>query len=244
MTVTFDRAIYFDAVRGPLFGGSMDQGQVDGQEYILTVWERRPPTDDLRHLAYPLATALHETASTMLPIEEYGKGAGMSYGAPDTETGQTYYGRGFVQLTWRDNYARATKELHLRGEYDLEWNAPRALGPLIAAATMFKGMEQGWFRTKDGAPETLQRYFSETVNDAYNARGIINGDKSTVPDWSDGKSIGKLIAGYHDSFLAALTASAVAGDGPQPSVPPEAPSETVEITIEATPGVIVRVKQV
>jgi len=35
----------------------------------------------------------------MQPIEEYGKGKGMKYGSPDPETGQTYYGRGFVQTT-------------------------------------------------------------------------------------------------------------------------------------------------
>ena len=34
----------------------------------------------------------------------------------DPQTGQTYYGRGFVQLTWRDNYARADAEIPLIDE--------------------------------------------------------------------------------------------------------------------------------
>jgi putative chitinase len=200
MTIHFDREIYFDAVRGPLFGGSMTQGQVAGQESILLAWEENPLSDDLRHLAYCLATTKHETANEMLPIEEYGKGAGQPYGVPDSETGQTYYGRGFVQLTWRENYARATEELDLSGDNDLEWHASGALVPEIAAEVMFRGMMEGWFRS----PNTLPRFFNETTNDAYGAREIVNGDKHIVPSWSNGVSIGRLIAGYHEDFLDAL----------------------------------------
>jgi hypothetical protein len=236
--VEFNRTIYFDAVRSLLFGGTLDQGQVEGQEAILTLWEKRPPSPDLRHLAYCLATTKHETASTMRPIEEYGEGAGQSYGVPDPETGQTYYGRGFVQLTWRNNYAYATAQLHLGGEYDLEWHAERALGPLIAAAVMFKGMEEGWFRTgQDGKPQNLIRYFSKTKNDSFGAREIINGDKNTIPDWSGGKSIGNLIAAYHENFLAALRASATTPTGPEPHM------EEVTIRITATENVKVTVRQ-
>ena len=36
---------------------------------------------------------------------------------------------------------------------------------------------------------------------------MINGDKHIVPSWSGGVSIGKLIAGYHEHFLEALTVS-------------------------------------
>ena len=78
--IHFDRETYFDAVRKPLFGGSMTEGQVIGQEAILLQWETNPLSDDLRHLAYALATTKHETANEMLPIEEYGKGKGMPYG--------------------------------------------------------------------------------------------------------------------------------------------------------------------
>ena len=232
--VSFQRDIYFDAVRDTLFGGKLTQGQVDGQEAILTVWERRPTSDDLRHLSYMLATTKHETASTMLPIEEYGQGAGMSYGNIDPETGQRYYGRGFVQLTWRDNYRRATDELHLRGEYDLEWHAERALGPIIAAAVMFRGMWIGWFRTgDDGQPENLEKYFDveEDVDDPFEAREIINGDKYTVPSWSHGVSIGQLIADYHRNFLTALNAAVTKEPAPEPE-PPEPELQTVTITLE------------
>lgn len=204
--IKFNRTTYFDTVRESPFGGSLSQEQVDGQNTILGFWEKGPGVlgTDLRWLAYELATTKHETASTMLPIEEYGKGAGQPYGVQDPETKQTYYGRGFVQLTWRENYARATLELGLVGENDLELHADRALDPVIAAQVMHQGMVEGWFRKG----QTLERYFNKTVNDPYNAREIINGDKSRIPEWSNGVSIGRLISNYHDLFLSALEEAA------------------------------------
>ena len=203
MSVHFDRETYFDSVRHTLFGGSMTEGQVMGQEALLLAWETREPSADLRHIANALAQTKHETANEMLPIEEYGKGQGMEYGVPDPQTGQTYYGRGFVQLTWRENYSYATSRLKLGGSDDLEWHADRALDPKIAAAVLYAGMLEGWFRP----PNKLSLYFSETADDSYGAREIVNGDKHIIPSWSNGVSIGKLIAGYHDHFLNALTMS-------------------------------------
>lgn len=211
MTVLFDRKIFFDEVRGPLFDGSMSQDQVDGMSAILTCWELFYPEDDLRWLAYCLATTKHETANTMQPIEEYGRGAGQTYGVPDAETGQTYYGRGFVQLTWRENYARADTELGLYDERSCEWHADNALKPDIAARVMFRGMMEGWFRThEDGKPETLARYFNDSTDDPYNAREIINGDKSKN---------GKLVEGYHDDFSDALVEAIVEEPQPEPMPP-------------------------
>jgi len=234
--MTFDRDIYFDEVRQKPFGGKLSQEQVDGQNFILAAWEFNPPTDDLRHLAYCLATTMHETASTMLPIEEYGKGKGQPYGQKDNTTGQTYYGRGFVQLTWRDNYRKATEQLDLDGANDLEWHAERALDPSIAANVMFIGMTEGWFRGDKAGKQTLIRYFDEDIDDAYGAREIINGDKHIVPNWSGGVSIGKIIAGYHADFLSALQASVIELEAvPEPL--------TVTIRISAPPGVIVKVEQ-
>ncbi|MBE3951934.1 hypothetical protein HJ144_09510 [Vibrio parahaemolyticus] len=47
----------------------------------------------------------------MQPVEEYGKGVGHEYGIPDPITGQTYYGRGDVQVTWKYNYERLSRLL-------------------------------------------------------------------------------------------------------------------------------------
>lgn len=212
-TVVFDRKIFFDSVRASLFSGAMSSQQVEGQEAILGEWELQvvePPMTDLRYLSYMLATAYHETSQQMWPIEEYGKGSGKEYGKVDPETGYAYYGRGYVQLTWRENYKKATVKLGLKGDADLEWHPPMALEPQIAADVMFQGMREGWFRqSSDGQPQTLVRYFNDATDDAYTAREIINGDKKTVPSWSNGVSIGNLIKGYHQKFLTALQESAV-----------------------------------
>lgn len=198
-----NRDIYFDHVRAYPFGGEMSQEQVDGQSFILDAWEAHAGDDDVRWLAYFLATAMHETASTMMPIEEYGKGQGYSYGKPDPVTGEVYYGRGYVQLTWADNYKRADAELGFHGKASCYHYPENALDPIQAARIGYRGMAQGWFRS----PNTFAKYFSPSVDDPYGAREIINGDKKTVPKWSNGVPIGHLIEGYHDNFLAAIRAA-------------------------------------
>ena len=88
----YDRKFYFDTVRKDLFRGNLTQSQVDGQNYLLETWEQHfeqnNPNDGTMWLAYALATFFHETAETMQPIEEYGKGAGKSYGKPAGPHGQ------------------------------------------------------------------------------------------------------------------------------------------------------------
>ena len=239
-----DRDIYFDAVRSSLFSGRLTQQQVDGQNAILADWEGSYADNDLRWLAYALATTLHETASTMWPIEEYGQGQGQPYGVTDPETHQKYFGRGYVQLTWRDNYRVSTQKLGLTGDDDLEWHAERALDPFIAGHVMFRGMIEGWFRSDSKGRQTLERYFNASTDDAYGAREIINGDRKTIPSWSSGVSIGNLIKGYHGEFLASLEAAWTDGEPVEPPVPPE-PVEgeepTVDVAIHTTGGAKVSV---
>jgi hypothetical protein len=199
-----DRKLYFDSVRASLFQGALSQQQVDGQNAILSQWETQDtgsPMDDMRWLAYMLATTFHETARTMWPIEEYGKGKGKTYGKRDPETGETYYGRGFVQLTWRENYHNATVELSLSGDRDLEYHPDMALDLIIASQIMFRGMAEGWFTNKK-----LGTYFSETRDDPVGARAIINNDVSKN---------GAQIAGYHHKFLDALEASYIDTASPE-----------------------------
>ena len=205
--MALNRELFFDMIRNDPFPGTLSQSQVDGITQIVRAWARHFIDEDIRWLSYCLSTAMHETASTMQPISEYGYGNGMEYGEVDLETGQTYYGRGFVQLTWRDNYARADVECELISEDSCEWHAEQALDPPIAGKIMFVGMMQGWFRSKDGQPETLERHFNDTTDDAYGARNIINGDQHIVPSWSHGVSIGNLIADYHRAFQAAFAAA-------------------------------------
>jgi hypothetical protein len=107
----FSRDAFLTRMNAVWFGGKMNDTQAECLNGFVSAWliynnvlGKKIP---ISWLAYVLATVYHETASTMEPIEEYGKGAGHSYGEPDPETGQVYDGRGYVQLTWKDNYQKA-----------------------------------------------------------------------------------------------------------------------------------------
>jgi hypothetical protein len=172
-----DRKRFFDTVRSSLFKGSMTQQQVDGMDVILKEWEKRGLTD-LRWLAYMLATVYHETAKIMQPIEEYGKGKGRKYGKklkrtgiPYTSPDKLYYGRGYVQLTWYENYEMMSRLLHT----DLLNQPEFALLPEVAAEIMFEGMTKGNSNFGDFTGKSLEMYFNERKEDPINARRIING---------------------------------------------------------------------
>lgn len=178
-----DRRHFFDCVRANPFGGRLTQGQVDGCNVLLDAWEAHPDLTDRRWLAYMLATAKWETNHTMQPIAEIGKGQGRPYGV--AVDGHVYYGRGYVQLTWRSNYAKMAA---LTG-VDLVGHPELALEPKLAALILIEGMRGGLF-TGVGLPH----YFGATVDDPVNARRIVNGTDRAEE-----------IAALHQSFLAALT---------------------------------------
>lgn len=160
------RSYFFDSVRAALFGGALTQDQVDGLTVLLDYGDAAGWDD--RWLAYVLATAYHETARTMQPIAEYGHGQGHSYGVADPETGQAYYGRGFVQLTWRENYQ--TMQDTLAGAPALVANADLALESGIATQVIFRGMEGGLFTGKQ-----LSDWLTADATNFYDARTIVNG---------------------------------------------------------------------
>jgi len=187
----FDRDTYFNAVRNPLFFGALTQSQVDGQSVILAVWEYQAggtPMTDERWLAYMLATVYHETQYEMWPNEEMG---GEDY--LRSKDYYPYYGRGYVHLTWEDNYRNASAALGLIDNRDLVDHPEMARDSLIAARIMFRGMAEGWFTGR-----RLSHYFDADTDDPINARQIINGNDDDV-----------LIASYHYEFLTALEASKV-----------------------------------
>ena len=232
--MAFDRKIFFEEVRSSLFGGALTQQQVDGMNFKLLVWEARPFSDDFRHVAYPLATVKLETGSKMWPVEEISKGKGKAYGKPHPITGKIYYGRGDVQLTWYENYLRATRELDLKDEDDLTRYPERMLEPTISASVMYIGMWQGWFRKDSKGPHTLERYFDHDTNNAFEAREIINGDKNIVPKWDSKKrKIGTLIAEYHEKFLHALNKS-----WREPVMPPPDGEHEPEVPVTGEPQVV------
>lgn len=168
---------FYDALRaGNVLGPVLSQVEVDGCNAIVAACvDARWPIADT---AYALATAYHETAGTMQPIREYGRGKGRRYGVPGKHGGQIAYGRGYVQLTWPDNYERADRELGLGGR--LIANYDLALDPKIAASIMIRGMAEGWFTGRD-LDDDLPRDGPATLAQFIASRDIINGtDKAAM----------------------------------------------------------------
>lgn len=195
-----NRDFFFGYVRQHLFDGRLRPAQVRGLTGILDEWDASHAKKDDRWLAYMLATTHHETDRTMQPIREYGgptyfrsmydiTGARPALAARNGNTtpgdGVKYYGRGFVQLTWKSNYARAGSALGL----DLVGKPDLALDLGVATRVMFTGMQRGWFTGRK-----LADYFNPTRGDWVGARRIINGtDKAN------------LIATYGQAYYAALS---------------------------------------
>ena len=192
----YDRKFFYDNVRANLFNGTLTQSQVDGMNYLLEVWEwafeANNPNDGTMWLAYALATFFHETAQTMQPIEEYGRGSGKSYGQPAGPYTQKYYGRGHVQLTWEANYKNGQQ--YIKDRYNKDANiypdASKMLDSETSALVSYDGMVYGWF-TGVGLPKYLSK--SKGIEDPVNARRIVNGTDCA-----------QQIAGYYWKFKAAL----------------------------------------
>lgn len=130
---------FFDTVR-PLFG-KLNADQVRALEFLII----KSKGLSLKNRAYFFATIFHETAKTMQPINEYGKGKGRPYGVKG-KYNDIPYGRGYVQLTWDYNYEKADKELKLNGA--LLRSFEKALEPEIAVQIAIRGMTEGWFTGK------------------------------------------------------------------------------------------------
>lgn len=221
--MTINRVAFYAAVRKHF--GALTQSQVDGFNAILDVWEKsytaRTP---LTQLAYCLATAWHETAHTMQPIREHGRGKGRKYGVP--VRGRIYYGRGLVQLTWDYNYEKATVELRklgmLRPTESFVTDPDLVMRPDLAIAIMFEGMEHGWFTGKSLDRRIDAKVDGDEHADFVKGRPIINGtDKAEA------------IARHADHFLVALlAASTKQGEAvlkplnPVKAVPAPAPQPT------------------
>lgn len=205
---------FFSALRARdsgLFGTSLTQAQVDGINTILAASERLP----VSHRAYLLATAYHETGRRMQPIRE-------AFGTSDDDTikrlekswrtgkmpqvkapywrrdasGKAWFGRGFVQITHKDNYAKTGKLIG----HDLVRTPDLALAPDIAAEILVEGCSRGIFTGKKLSDFLPGNYVA--------ARRVVNGTDRA-----------ELIAGYARSFEQALRAAGAQDGAPAPAKP-------------------------
>jgi len=179
--------------------------------------------------AYVLATAFHESAHTVKPIYERGGRPYFDKYEPGTKIGRMlgnthpgdgylFRGRGYVQLTGRANYAKASAKIGV----DLIRLPDLALGSANAAQILVVGMIEGWFTGRK-----LADYITLSSSDFVSARRIINGT-----DRAD------LIAGYAREYDALLVKDGYGVPAPPaatpapvqpipapvaPTVPPDAP---------------------
>lgn len=195
----FDKAVFFDVCRHSVMGPTLDGDEVSGSEAILDAMAGAP----LAYTAYALATAWHETAHTMQPIREMGGPAYLTrmydpegnrralarrMGNTKPGDGARFCGRGYVQLTWRNNYRLLGAKLGL----PLEAQPDLALRPDVAAKIMRQGMTEGLF-TGRAFRHALPAKGTTSKAQFVEARRIINGvDKAG------------LIAGYALDFQKAL----------------------------------------
>ena len=181
-------AFYAFLRKNYMLGPKISDDEFEGCDNIIQACAR--DGWPVSYTAYALATAYHETAHTMQPIKELG---GESYffrmydirgnrpkvarqlGNIIAGDGAKFPGRGYVQLTGRDNYVKATKVLRDMGyDVDLVANPDLAMDPLYAAIIMVTGMRDGWFTTRK-ISDDLPRRGPATLGQFVLSRDVING---------------------------------------------------------------------
>lgn len=185
-----DRNVFYSSC-GKSFPDRLFKGESKRTfEDIFNYWESTKYTDK-RWLAYILATAYRESAGTMLPVREalcstnecsiaavtaYFKKKKRresdNYAIP--VNGNSYFGRGLVQITHKQNYARIGQALGWGDE--LVSNPDLALDRDKAVVILVEGAVQGMFSKdrKTGKWRKLSTYLTDQNTDWLGARAIIN----------------------------------------------------------------------
>lgn len=120
-------------------------------------------------LAYILATTVHESGAGA-HMEEFASGRAYEgrrdLGNNQPGDGTRYKGRGYVQITGRNNYRDWSRRLGI----DLVGNPNLAKNPATAAKILVGGMKMGTFTGKK-----LDDYINGSKTDFVGARRIVNG---------------------------------------------------------------------
>jgi len=202
-----DRKAFFDAVRDDF--GPLDQGQVDGFNRFLDATADL----DITWRAYILATVWHETGTAMQPVRETKASSDQAavnildkafkagklpwvkapYWRFD-QSGKSWLGRGYVQVTHKDNYAKSSKYAGV----DLTAYPEKMLEPAISVKVAVGGMIDGIFTGK-GLADYLP-------GDYKGARRIINGQESAAK-----------VAGYATIFEDCLRSASAVDASPSES---------------------------
>lgn len=158
---------------------------------------------DKYRLSYMLATIQHETGGTFNPVEEANwlkwesrkkyfekmydpilgnpekrKKMALDNGNTEAGDGVKYFGRGYVQITWKNNYQKMKDKFGI----DLVNFPSLALENELAMNILIFGSETGFF-----TGVKLEKYISNEKKDYFNARKVINGlDKAkTIENYAN-----------------------------------------------------------
>ena len=117
-------------------------------------------------MAYILATAYHETGGRLEPRREIRQRIAVTARQrrikrlQDRYWHSGYYGRGYVQITWKYNYLK----------FGLDRCPDKALLPEVAFDILYRGMQEGMFTGRK-----LNDYIFPGHTDFLRARKIVNG---------------------------------------------------------------------
>ena len=150
---------------------------------IFSFIEKDKDIQDIRYVAYILATLKHETSNTYQTFPDYGARSyfdkydagtaiGKRLGNIEKGDGFRFRGRGYGSiLTGRANYQRFNNALGLAGtESDLINNPDMALDPQISYRILSIAMREGYWTGKK-----LSDFINSDKVDYDNARRIVNG---------------------------------------------------------------------
>lgn len=233
-----NRAKFYDVLRSQpsgMFGRTLSQTTVKNIEGILEAF--------LTHgdgkagtLAYALATVRGEVGINMAPVREgFAKtdagarravnnlarkrgpsSAVARYARPTGPYGHVYYGRGYPQLTWMDNYRASSADAGV----DLVKNPDAMLDPVISARVLIRGLMDGrWNGARKGIQHYLQR------NDLKNARRTVN----VTDKW-------QMFAGFYKDFLEAIEKAGGVPVQEAPARPDREEKATPVETLPSTPA--------
>jgi len=169
--------------------GALSATQIASVKAIITSFGKYGD-GDLRKLAYIIGLAYHE--SRLQPIKEIKAKPGTyvwdNYQYRYWPSG--YYGRGFVQITWKENYRKMGERLGI----DLVNKPDLALKTSVAADILVVGMMEGMFTGKK-----LGDYINENGADYYNARRTVGAINVAGTDTA------ALIVGHTQKVLGGLS---------------------------------------
>jgi hypothetical protein len=209
-----DKTKFFEQYRLLMDGDQrLEQGLVNSIDLFLNMMQERIEYFSIAQWAYVLATVYHETAATMAPVREAFRQSeewrrlNLSY--------WPHYGRGYVQITHKDNYERMAavvkRDLKIVIQHRDDFMQPK-----VAFFVLIYGFKHGSYTGRaisDYIPDNTAK--SERVHYENISQGIKPTETLLYKYYKDarrcinGTDRADMIAGYALRFLEILNKSII-----------------------------------